>query len=180
MAATLSTVLLDETAQPRLRHVIGVLLARADRAYVAIDHVRLAHVDLAAGELRRVQCQLLLGRLDVDALEGLGRGSPPPRVAAIAEFLDSGRLDIRAGGLLRWKPDFSVFELPPPHEPVALVGAHYFVDPDVVHGPALTCVIRSAAAVARLRRRFQELWLRGRDVRDVVRAELASFTREPR
>lgn len=171
------TTLLDEGTQPALRAVLGTLLTGAERADVAIAQVRLAHVDLGELELQRVHCRLLLGHLDVAALTALGPSSDVAgaRLLAIARFLDSGRLDIRAAGLLRWKPDFSVFRLPAPHPPIALVGAHYFSDPDVVGGPALTCVLRAPAAVRRVQRRFGELWNGARDVRDVVRAELRNL-----
>lgn len=174
MAAPLNfALLLDEAATPPLRTVIGALLAKAVSAHVAIAHVRLGHVDLSDVELQRVRCRLLLGHLDVESLSGLGGAGP--RLGSTARFLDSGRLEIRAAGLLRWKPDFSVFELPPPHGSIALVGAHYFGDPDVRGGPALTCVVRGPAAVTRVRRRFDELWLAARDVNDVVRAELRAL-----
>jgi hypothetical protein len=172
-ALNLDAVVLDESTGPPLRWLIGALLAAAVRADVAIEHVRLGAVDLTAPELQSVFCRLLLGRLDVGALAELERaGAPEQRLAAIAAFLDSGRLDVRAAGVLRWRPDFAVFELPPPQAPVALIGALYFHDAAVGGGPALTCVIRSPAAIARLRRRFEELWERGRDVSDVLRAEL--------
>lgn len=179
MAATLTwdSTLLDEAVSPPLGHVLGTLLSRAERADLAVAHVRLAHVDLSALDLRRVQCRLLLGHLDVEALTALsGRcDAAAARLASIARFLDSGRLDIRAAGLQRWKPDFSAFTLPHDHGAVALVGAHYFTDPDVVGGPALTCVLRTRASIERVQRRFEELWLHGRDVRDVVRSELRRF-----
>lgn len=179
MAAPLmwDTTLLDEGTAPPLRLVLGTLLSRADHADVAIAQVRLAHVDLVELELQRVRCRLLLGHLDVAALAALGPSSAEARgrLLAIARFLDSGRLDIRAAGLLRWKPDFSVYRLPAPHDAVALVGAHYFIDPDVVGGPALTCVLRTPVSVQRVQRRFAELWHQARDVREVVRAELRNF-----
>lgn len=179
MAAPLmwDTTLLDEATTPPLRVVLGTLLSRADGADVAMAQVRLGHVDLSELELRRVRCRLLLGHLDVATLTALGPSSVDAqrRLQAIARFLDSGRLDIRAAGLLRWKPDFSVFRLPGSDDAVALVGAHYFSDPDVVGGPALTCVLRTRTSVQRVQRRFTELWRHARDVRDVVRAELRNF-----
>src|SRR5512147_1787924 len=153
MAETLNfdAVVLDEAATPPLRLVIGSLLSRAVRADVAVEHVRLAHLDLTAPELRHVHCRLLLGRLDVDALSDLAVATRAARpLRAIGEFLESGRLEVRAAGLLRWRPDFSVFELPAPDGPVSLVGALYFSDAAVAGGPALTCVIRAPAAVQRL------------------------------
>jgi hypothetical protein len=77
--------------------------------------------------------------------------------------------------LLRWRPDFSVFELPAPDGPVSLVGALYFSDAAVAGGPALTCVIRAPAAVQRLQRRFADLWSCARDVNDVLRTELVAL-----
>ncbi|NJD11135.1 MAG: hypothetical protein FIB01_12130 [Gemmatimonadetes bacterium] len=178
MAETLNfdAVILDEAATPPLRLVIGSLLSRARRADVAAEHVRLAGLDLTAPELRQVHCRLLMGALDVEALSDLAiADQAAPRLGAIGAFMRSGRLDVRVGGLLRWRPDFAVFELPPPHGAVALVGALYFTDAAVAGGPALTCVIRSPAAVARLRRRFDDLWLRARDVGDVIHGELAAL-----
>ena len=172
-ALKFDAVVLDEAASPPLRLLIGRLLSIADRADVAVEHVRLGAVDLTAPELKRVQVRLLVGRLDVAELADLDLAlAPQQRLGTIADFLDSGRLDLRAAGLLRWRPDFGVFELPPPHGPIALVGAIYFHDAAVTGGPALTCILRSPAAIARLRRRFDELWVQARDVRDVLRAEL--------
>ena len=177
MAQTLSfdTVILDEAAAPPLRLVIGSLLSRAHHADVAMEHVRLARLDLTAPELRQVHCRLLMGSLDVSALSDLAvADQAAPRLGAIGDFMRSGRLEVRVGGLLRWRPDFAVFELPPPHGTIALVGAIYFADAAVAGGPALTCVIRAPAAVARLRRRFDELWGHARDVGDVIRHELTA------
>jgi len=178
MAQTLNfdTIVLDEAAGPPLRLVIGSLLSRSVRAYVALEHVRLAAVDLTAPELQSVRCRMLVGRLDVEALSELGAANQAaPRLHAIGDFLQSGRLELRAAGLLRWRPDFAVFDMPPPHGAVALVGALYFSDAAVMGGPALTCVIRGAAAVERLLRRFDDLWSRAREVGDVLRAELTSL-----
>jgi hypothetical protein len=174
MAETLNfdAVILDEAAAPPLRLVIGSLLSRARRADVAVEHVRLAGLDLTGAELRGVRCRLLMGALDAEALADLAVADRSARHGAIGDFLRSGRLDVRVGGLLRWRPDFAVFELPPPHGPIALVGALYFTDAAVAGGPALTCVIRAPAAVERLRRRFEGLWQLARNVGDVLRAEL--------
>jgi hypothetical protein len=175
-ALNFDAIVLDEAGAPPLRLVIGSLLSRARRADVAIEHIRLAAVDLTAPELRQVHCRLLMGHLDVEALSDLAIADQAARrLRAIGDFLESGRLEVRAAGLLRWRPDFSVFELPPPHGVVALVGALYFSDAAVVGGPALTCVIRSPAAVARLHRRFADLWVRARDVGDVLRSELTAL-----
>ena len=177
-ALNLDALVLDETASPPLRLLIGQLLSVAERAEVAIENIRLGAVDLTAPELQRVTCRLLIGRLDVTTLTDLDLAEAPERrLRTIADFLDSGRLDIRAAGLLRWRPDFGVFELPPPHGAIALVGAIYFHD---AGGTALTCILRSPAAIARLRRRFDELWVGARDVRDVLRAELPPATGAPR
>jgi len=178
MAETLNfdAVILDEAASPPLRLVIGSLLSRALHADVAVEHVRLAGLDLTAPELRRVRCRLLIGRLDVEDLSDLAVADPAAnRLQAIGDFLESGRLEVRAAGLLRWRPDFAVFELPPPHGSVALVGALYFTDAAVVGGPALTCALRAPVAAARLRRRFDDLWNQARDVGDVLHTELTAL-----
>src|SRR3990172_5211803 len=94
MAETLNfdAVVLDEAATPPLRLVIGALLSAALRADVAIEHVRLAAVDLTAPELQRVHCRLLMGRLDVVALSDLAAADEAAaRRRAIADFLESGR-----------------------------------------------------------------------------------------
>jgi len=175
-ALNFDAIVLDELATPPLRLVIGSLLSRSVRAHVALEHVRLAAVDLTAPELNRVNCRMLMGRLDVEALSELATASQAaPRLRALGDFLQSGRLELRAAGLLRWRPDFAVFELPPPHGAVALVGALYFSNAAVVGGPALTCIICAPAAVERLRRRFEDLWNRARDVGDVLHAELGSL-----
>lgn len=171
-------LLLDGRRQPRLRSVMGRLLARATAADFAISRVRLAAIDLTPDELGSVQrCRVLLGRLDIDALTAPLDHNDTVRdrthLTALRAFLASGRVDIRTAGSTLWLPDFSVLSGPSecngvPGGAVCLVGAHYFARPYPTRGPALTCMLSDAESVARARERFDELWELGYDVLPVI------------
>jgi hypothetical protein len=176
----MNSILLDDRTDPPLRTLIGTLLARATTAEFAISRMRLDGLDLGGGELSRIQrCRVLLGRLDARALEELMGGDhhgPARRhhLRALREFLSSGRVEVRASGVIAWNPDFSILGglHDAPAEAVALVGAHYFLRPFPIDGVALTTMITAPGTVDRVRTRFEELWEEGYDVGDVVRAAL--------
>lgn len=166
--------LLDDRSAPTLREGMGLLMMRAARSDFAVQHVRLAALDLGAEELARGRCRLLLGRFDADVLADFSADDAARRrLAVLAAFLDSGRLAVRAAGLLRWYPDFSIHHriegaVPPA---VALLGAHQLTRSPAATGPALGGVLTGPAVVS-IARHFRVLWRRGHDVRDVIRGEL--------
>ncbi|HSJ15124.1 MAG TPA: hypothetical protein VK939_11955 [Longimicrobiales bacterium] len=166
--------LIEDERPPALRDVIGALMTSASRSDFAVQHVRLAAVDFSATELARVRCRLLLGRFDADQLADLGADRSQERIGVLAEFLDSGRLEIRTGGLLRWYPDFSVHRNGNGVQAgIALLGTHQLGGIPGSAMPRLTAVL-TGAAVGRLSRHFQRLWRAGHDVREVIRAELGA------
>lgn len=166
--------LLDDRSAPTLREAMGLLMMRAARSDFAVQHVRLAALDLGAEELARGRCRLLLGRFDAGVLADFSADETARRrLAVLAAFLDSGRLAVRAAGLLRWYPDFSVHHriegaVPPA---VALLGAHQLTRSSGNSGPVLGGVL-AGPPVTHLARHFRLLWRRGHDVREVIRGEL--------
>jgi hypothetical protein len=171
------TVLIDETAAPSLRTVIGGLLCNAVSADFAVSAVRLAALDLTIGETSSVQrCRILLGRLDAVELGSIGAhgAAAAPHLIVLKEFLLSGRVEIRSAGVHAWMPDFSVYTGLCGDGPTAvcLVGAHYFRVPWVAEGPSLTCVLFDRGAIVRARNRFEALWGRAHDVLPAVLKEL--------
>jgi hypothetical protein len=167
-------VLLDERCQPRLRHVIGALLAAAETADFAVARVRLGAIDLSPAETGGVRrCRILLGRLDHSGLNELMAADDDRsrQLRALAAFLDSGRVEVRSAGMAEWLPDFSVYHRLADdgrgHDSACVVGAHYFHLPPV-DGASLTCVLRDVGAVMRATHRFEELWRQGHDVLPAV------------
>lgn len=183
---SMTAILLDDRADPPLRHILGALLARATSADFAVSRMRLDGLDLAGGELGRIRrCRVLLGRLDAQTLEdmmgGHDRGpAQPHHLHALHDFLASGRVEVRAAGIFTWNPDFSILEglQDAPANSVALVGAHYFLRPYQIDGAAFTMMISDPEPVSRLRERFEELWNLGYDVGEVVRAALEHLDSE--
>jgi hypothetical protein len=160
-------LLLDETSRPTVREVIGSLMASSATADLAVARIRLAALDLTEHELGVRRCRLLLGRLDAAALADAPVGAPAganlrASLGRLLRFAASGRLEVRSAGIGAWQPDFSVFG--GPGAATCLVGAHYFVSPDLIVGPSLTCVTTDPDAVALVRRRFAWLWDRSHDV----------------
>lgn len=175
----MNALLVSDRSRPTLRQLLGGLLSRAVEADFAVARIRLAVIDLSARETARVRrCRVLVGQLDVDALAGAGGGADDParsnRVAVLRDFVESGRLEIRAAGLATWLPDFSVMRgvAGVADETVAVVGAHYFSRTYPTGGPAFTCVLAGRAAAAEAGARFEELWDRGYDVAPVLRQAL--------
>jgi hypothetical protein len=173
-------LLLDDRTDPPLRTLMGALLARATTADFALSRLRLDGLDLGAGELAGIQrCRVLLGRLDARTLEEMmeSQSHGPARrhhLRTLREFLASGRVEVRAAGVVAWNPDFSILHglRDAPAHSLALVGAHYFLRPYPIDGVALTMLLTQPRTVARVRDRFDELWDQGYDVGEVVRATL--------
>ena len=169
----LSGILLDEQSGTSVRQVIGLLLSRAREADFAIARIRLGAVDLTPGELAAVRhCRVLLGRLDVQSLAA-APDSHPQAMAALLDFLHSGRIEVRSAGGASWHNDFSIFRGLPadhvlPRGQACLVGAHSFWNPQAADGPSFTCVLGSPGATARAARRFAHLWNRAYDVLPVL------------
>lgn len=182
----MTSILLDDRAEPPLRSILGALLARATTADFAISRMRLDGLDLVGGELGRIRrCRVLLGRLDAQTLEDMMGGhdrGPAQRhhLHALRDFLASGRVEVRAAGIVSWNPDFSILEglQDAPAHSIALVGAHYFLRPYQIDGAAFTTMISDPEPVSRLHVRFEELWNLGYDVGEVVRATLEHLDAE--
>lgn len=172
--------LIDERAGDSLRLRFGQLLASAAEADFAVARIRIAGIDLANNALASVKrCRVLIGRLDAEALSGTrGPVATDPdaaarlaaRIGALRDFLESGRLEVRAAGLVVWTPDFSILRAIADHPAghAVIVGAHYLVRPSAVGGPSFTCILSDAAAVRTASTRFDELWDHAYDVSDIV------------
>jgi hypothetical protein len=190
------TALLDERGTPTPRTVIGRLLGGATHAEIAVSHVRVAAIDLRAGEAERIECcRVLLDHLDAHslALPGLPAGAGAPvaarrvaeRAAALLRFIESGRVEMRSAGVGAWRPDFSIYRgvsgavspATASTPAVCLVGAHYFDQPPTT--PAFTCVIDDPAAIATALRRFEQLWEQGHDVAEAVTDAVARLAEAP-
>ncbi len=171
--------LLDETRTPSLRETIGRLLGAAQRADLAVAHVRLATIDLQPGELGRLQrCRLLLARFDAAfAADAHSLRLDPARIEQLKRlraFAESGRLEVRSASATLWSPDFSIYHgIGGGSQRVLLLGAHYFRQPYPPNGAALTCVIRDEAAAERAGQRFDALWDQSHDVLAVITETLA-------
>jgi hypothetical protein len=185
---------LDETTEPSIRRLIGRLLEESERVDLALSRVRLAALDLTAGEVAGPRaCRVLLGRLDastlLDAAPPPGE-SPPGAGGQVPErghragldslqrldaWIASGRLEVRSAGIGAWTPDFSVFSRTA--GATCLLGAHYFGHPHLTVGPSITVVTDADPTRALLTGRFEELWDRAHDVApaiaDVLRRAMA-------
>ena len=165
-------LVVDERGAVPVRDRVGRLLSGASRADFAVGRIRLAAVDLAAGEVAGVErCRVLLGQLDAGTLLDVADAPAAARelLEVLASWAGSGRLEVRSAGLAGWTPDFSVFRGPPD---TALLGAHYFGSAYPAVGPSFTAVLEDAAHIALLARRFEELWALGHDVLPAVRTVL--------
>jgi hypothetical protein len=94
-------------------------------------------------------------------------------MAALLQFLRSGRIEVRSAGGASWHNDFSIFRgLPADHVlpkgRACLVGAHSFWNPQATEGPSFTCVLGSPGATARAARRFAQLWNSAYDVLPII------------
>ncbi len=158
-----------------VRRTIRRLLARSATADLAIGRVRLAALRFERRDLARVRIRLLVGRLDMDTVAGApgaavfdsGRKAELERLRGV---LRSGRVQVRAGGMVRWDPDFSVFRQAEGPEAAGclLVGSHRFDHPDPGSVPALCGVLKDADALERAARRFESLWVDGYEVAPVA------------
>jgi hypothetical protein len=167
--------LIDELHSPPLRSIIGELLTTAISADIAVSHIRLAAVDLAAGEtagLRR--CRVLLARLDAAELASLAVSAS--HLHTLQAFVAAPHVEIRSAGIGAWAPDFSLYHAA--RDSVCLIGAHYFHHPLVHGGPSFTCALQDVDAVSTAARRFEELWARGYNVKPAVLAEVELHLRD--
>ncbi|MEN8376461.1 MAG: hypothetical protein ABFS34_13530 [Gemmatimonadota bacterium] len=161
-----------------VRGTVRRLLARSHRADLAIARIRLAALRFGARDLARVRVRLLLGRLDVDTVAGApGAAVFDDRRKAELErlrgVLRSGRIQVRAAGMVRWDPDFSVFRRTGgPDSGTVLVGSHRFDVPHPGAVPTLCGILAHHHAILRAEERFERLWDEGYDVHDVVREML--------
>lgn len=161
--------LIDDVSRPSLREHIGRLLSTCTSAEIAVNHVRLAALDLSEHETASVaRCRILIGRLEARSLTdfGFGDADAPVRLRALREFLQSGRVEVRSAGLGAWAPDFSVYRglSGPGPGSACLIGAHYFREPTCQHGPSFTALMTDAQSVAIAVARFEALWDRSHDV----------------
>ncbi len=166
-------MLLNDPGQ--VRRTVRRLLARSAHADLAIARIRLAALRFSAPELARVRVRLLVGRLDVDTVAGapgaaVFDGGRKAELDRLRGFLRSGRVQVRAGGMVRWDPDFSVFRQADAAEVrgVVLVGSHRFDVPAAASVPALCGVLRRREAVALVEERFEALWALAYDVTPVA------------
>ncbi len=158
-----------------VRRTVRRLLAGSAHADLAVARIRLAALRFRRRELERVRVRLLLGRLDVDTVAGApGTAVFGPRRKAelqrLRDVMRAGRVRVRAAGMVRWDPDFSVFRQSRRADApgVVLVGSHRFDVPEPGRVPALCATLRGDAAVVGGRERFERLWRAGYDVGPVV------------
>ena len=155
-------IVLDERTTPSMRETFSALMSRSSQVDMAVASMRLAGLDVRAGEtsaLRRLR--LVMGRLDADALLQT-QSRPLDQLKRLYALTRSGILEVRTVPRFRWTPDFSVFDS------AVLIGAHYTELPYPNDGIALTCVVRDEPAIRRSSRRFEEMWQLGYDVLPVV------------
>ena len=179
--------LLDDRSIPDFRDRYQALLSGAGEVAVALSRVRLAGLQLEAGELLspkriRVVVMELSGitlAMEADRLAEHPRARE--RVQALAGLLEAGRLQVRSAPLGGWSPDFSIFvprETPGPAAstplwPTLMVGPHWMERPYPHRGPALTSIHRGTDA-SRALARFEELWSVAHDVSSAVTGTLRS------
>jgi hypothetical protein len=174
--------LLDERSWPDVRAVYGGLARDADFLDAAVSRVRLGGMTLGEGELGRIQrIRLLMAETNALALasEAEALAADPVRsrrLGLLAGLLEGNRLGIRISPLAGWSPDFSVFcrvRRGPPRETeidadvataTLLIGPHWFERPYPHPGPAFVVLLEGEPAL-RARKRFDEAWGRGHDLR---------------
>lgn len=187
--------LLDERARPDFRDTYELYARRAATLDVAVRRIRLSGVTLGDGELGGLaRIRLLVGELRLLAVASEAEAMAAdevrrPRLALLLSLLREGRLQVRISPLAGWNPDFSVFSggrgdgsaagaaSDPAAQPtVLMVGPHWFERPYPHPGPAFGVAIEGVAALLG-RRRFEELWRGGHDLRPPVEAVLADALR---
>lgn len=161
----------DSRRGAELRDHVGRLLTESTDVAFAMRRIRLARLDLSPRELRQVaRCRVLLGRLDAEALAGSAAEDASVRTAALLDMAASGRLEVRAAGLITWEPDFSLFTRPDGTSTL-LFGCHQF-GPQSVESLVMACAVDDAATIRSARMRFNELWERGHDALEAVTSAL--------
>jgi hypothetical protein len=100
-----------------VRRTVRRLLARSATADRAIARVRLAALRFEPRDLARVRIGLLVGRLDMDTVAGapgatVFDGGRKAELERLRGILRGGRVQVRAGGMVRWDPDFAVAAAP--------------------------------------------------------------------
>lgn len=157
-----------------VRRTVRRLLAGSAHADLAVARIRLAALRFRRRELERVRVRLLLGRLDVDTVAGapgtaVFGARRKAELERLRDVMRAGRVRVRAAGMVRWDPDFSVFrQSRRDARGTLLVGSHRFDVPDPGRVPALCATLRDEAAVRAGGERFERLWEGGYDVGPVV------------
>lgn len=158
-----------------VRRTVRRLLAGSSHADLAVARIRLAALRFRRRELERVRVRLLLGRLDADTVAGapgtaVFGARRKAELQRLRDVMRAGRVRVRAAGMVRWDPDFSVFrQARRTGAPgVVLVGSHRFDVPEPGRVPTLCATLRGDAAVLGGRERFERLWRGGYDVGPVV------------
>lgn len=153
---------LDELSAPSMRETLSALMSASTRIDMAVAHMRLAGIDVHAGEIGRLQrMRLVMGKLDAEVLLQ-AQTRPLDQLRRLRALAGSGLLEVRTAPRFQWRPDFSVFDR------AALIGAHYSELPYPSDGIALTCVVTDPNAVRRCKRRFEQMWELGYDVLPIV------------
>jgi hypothetical protein len=160
--------LLDERRRPDFRDVFGALARRSTTIATAVTRVRLSTVDLSGDELQDLASfRVLVSEVSALHLDAEARGLAQlphraPNLRALAQLLESGRLEVRSAPLGGWSPDFTVFSDSSGPRAV-LTGFHAFERPYPHRGPALASLHGPAGAVLAAAR-HRELWERAHDI----------------
>jgi hypothetical protein len=182
---------LDERSRPDVRDVYGKLAQGAEFLDAAVSRIRLGGMTLGEKELGRIRrIRLLMAETNALSLSSEAEAMAADaerhiRLEFLAGLLRSDRLEVRISPLAGWSPDFTVFSVSPPEGPgigpggptsadaTLLVGPHWFERPYPHPGPAFVVVLRGEPALIG-KRRFEEAWARGHD----LRAPLLSLIQE--
>ena len=184
--------LLDERTRPDFREVYGLHAARSDTLDAAVSRVRLGGMNLGDRELgglkkirllvREMNALTLASEADSLAMDPLRQG----QLCLLASLFGGGRLDVRIAPRAGWSPDFSVFSysgqsgVPDesgPHSPTLMIGPHWFERPYPHPGPALGVILTGAPAM-HARKRFEEAWIQGHDIRGPIESILSEAVRK--
>jgi hypothetical protein len=166
-------IVLEERTSPSMRETFSALISTSTHVDMAVVNMRLAGIDVRAGEMGRLRrLRLVMGRLDAAALQQT-EARPVEQLRRLHALATSGILEVRTVPRFQWTPDFSVFN------EAALIGAHYTELPYPIDGIALTCVLNEPTAIRRCARRFEEMWQLGYDVLPIVIETLDQLIEQP-